>query len=256
MRANTVMPLALISVSSRSIVSFGPKLLGMVVNPSAAIAFAPHNQIPTIIATNFPFAKWLDPSLICSDSLERLTRVAAATSSLFLLSLSAQYAKICRLSGQSCRTIETEPAIWENESGAFVSIGSGSFASFRARDQHDRFTPMNGHFQRSTSLLMSSRVVFLFVSRNSTDGMAADKVVDILEAFIAQHHTAIERRGALIAANKALKATRTFLRWCVGRAVLDQSPADGVPLPAKEAPTDRVLADEELARVIIAGRKM
>src|SRR6266849_1966402 len=86
--------------------------------------------------------------------------------------------------------------------------------------------------------------------------MAADKVDDILEAFIAQHHTAIEQRGALIAANKALKATRTFLRWCVGRAVLDQSPADGVPLPAKEAPTDRVLADEELARVIIAGRKM
>ncbi len=74
--------------------------------------------------------------------------------------------------------------------------------------------------------------------------MAADKVDDILEAFIAQHHTAIEQRGALIAANKALKATRTFLRWCVGRAVLDQSPADGVPLPAKEAPTDRVLADE------------
>src|SRR6266851_1979985 len=65
--------------------------------------------------------------------------------------------------------------------------------------------------------------------------MAADKVDDILEAFIAQHHTAIEQRGALIAANKALKATRTFLRWCVGRAVLDQSPADGVPLPAKEA---------------------
>jgi hypothetical protein len=34
--------LALISVSSRSIVSFGPKLLGMVVNPSTAIAQAPH----------------------------------------------------------------------------------------------------------------------------------------------------------------------------------------------------------------------
>lgn len=66
--------------------------------------------------------------------------------------------------------------------------------------------------------------------------------------------SAIEQRGAPIAANKALKATKTFLRWCVGRAVLDQSPADGVPLPAKEVPRDRVLIDDELARVIIAAR--
>jgi hypothetical protein len=32
-----------------------------------------------------------------------------------------------------------------------------------------------------------------------------------------------------------------FLRWCVGRAVLDQSPAEGVPLPTKEIARDRVL---------------
>ncbi|MFY9958761.1 tyrosine-type recombinase/integrase, partial [Bradyrhizobium sp.] len=36
--------------------------------------------------------------------------------------------------------------------------------------------------------------------------------------------------------------------------MLDQSPADGVPLPAKEVPRDRVLIDDELARVIIAAR--
>jgi hypothetical protein len=48
----------------------------------------------------------------------------------------------------------------------------------------------------------------------------------------------------------------TFLRWCVGRAVLDQSPAEGVPLPAKEISRDRVLVDDELVRVIIAARKM
>ena len=37
--------------------------------------------------------------------------------------------------------------------------------------------------------------------------------------------SAIEQRGAPIAANKTLKSIKTFLRWCVGRAVLDQSPA-------------------------------
>jgi integrase len=53
-----------------------------------------------------------------------------------------------------------------------------------------------------------------------------------------------------------LKSIKTFLRWCVGRAVLDQSPAEGVPLPAKEVTRDRVLDDQELARVILAARKI
>ena len=53
--------------------------------------------------------------------------------------------------------------------------------------------------------------------------------------------SAIEQRGAPLAANKALKSIKTFLRWCVGRAVLEQSPAEGVPLPAKEIARDRVL---------------
>jgi integrase len=68
--------------------------------------------------------------------------------------------------------------------------------------------------------------------------------------------SAIEQRGAPMAANKALKAIRTFLGWCVGRAVLDRSPAEGVPLPAKEIARDRVLTDPELAQVILAARQM
>src|SRR3954463_8061638 len=123
--------------------------------------------------------------------------------------------------------------------------------------------------------------------------MVADRVEDLLEAFIAQHISqnrsapeisrmlrrevgsawgsrsvheiskrdvidvvsAIEQRGAPVAANKALKTIKTFFRWCVGRAVLNQSPADGVPLPAKEMARDRVLDDNELARIILAARQ-
>src|SRR6266446_3094564 len=130
--------------------------------------------------------------------------------------------------------------------------------------------------------------------REAKRRIVVDRVDDLLEAYIAQHvsqrrsggeisrllrreigkawgsrsiHeitkrdvveviTAIEQRGAPIAANKALKTLKTFLRWCVGRAVLDQSPADGIPLPAKEISRDRVLTDDELARVIIAARKI
>jgi integrase len=68
--------------------------------------------------------------------------------------------------------------------------------------------------------------------------------------------SAIEQRGAPVAANKTLKSIKTFLRWCVGRAVLDQSPAEGVPLPTKEVARDRVLSDDELARVILAASEV
>jgi integrase len=46
-----------------------------------------------------------------------------------------------------------------------------------------------------------------------------------------------------------------FLRWSVGRAVLDQSPAEGVPLPSKEIARDRVLEDKELAQILVAARE-
>jgi integrase len=130
--------------------------------------------------------------------------------------------------------------------------------------------------------------------REAKRRIVADRVEDLLEAFIAQrlsqnrsggeiarllrrevgktwggrsiHEiskrdvvevvTAIEQRGAPVAANKALKATKTFLRWCVGRAVLDQSPAEGVPLPSREVARDRVLDDDELAHIILAARKI
>ena len=130
--------------------------------------------------------------------------------------------------------------------------------------------------------------------RESKRRVVADRVEDLLESFIAQRLSqnrsageiarllrrevgkpwagrsiheiskrdvvevisAIEQRGAPIAANKTLKSIKTFLRWCVGRAVLDQSPAEGVPLPAKEVARDRVLDDKELAQVILAAREI
>jgi integrase len=130
--------------------------------------------------------------------------------------------------------------------------------------------------------------------REAKRRVVADRVEDLLEAFIAQRLSqnrsaaeiarllhreigkpwagrsihgiskrdvvevisAIEQRGAPVAANKTLKSIKTFLRWCVGRAILDQSPAEGVPLPAKEVARDRVLDDQELAQVILATRKI
>jgi integrase len=130
--------------------------------------------------------------------------------------------------------------------------------------------------------------------REAKRRLVADRVEDLLETFISQHVSqnrsaaeisrllrreigkpwagrsiheiskrdvvevvsAIEQRGAPIAANKTLKSIKTFLRWCVGRAVLDRSPAEGVPLPSKEVARDRVLDDHELARIILAARQI
>ena len=63
-------------------------------------------------------------------------------------------------------------------------------------------------------------------------------------------------RGTPAAANKLLKVTKAFLTWCVGRAILEISPAHGLRAPAKEVARDRVLTDDELARVIWAARSL
>src|SRR5262249_15307346 len=85
----------------------------------------------------------------------------------------------------------------------------------------------------------------------------ADRSIhEITKRDVVEVVAAIEQRGAPVAANKTLKSVKTFLRWCAGRAILDQSPAEGVPLPSKEVARDRVLDDDELAQVILAARKI
>jgi integrase len=50
--------------------------------------------------------------------------------------------------------------------------------------------------------------------------------------------------------------TKTFFGWCVGRAILDRSPGEGVKPPTQETARDRVLSDEELGTVITAAREI
>src|ERR1700724_415683 len=129
--------------------------------------------------------------------------------------------------------------------------------------------------------------------RESKRRMTADRVDDLTEVFIVQHvsktrkaaeisrllrrevvsrwgnrcvhaigkrdivelASEIAQRGTPMAANTLLKVIKTFLNWCVGRAVIDASPAEGVPLPGKEVARDRVLTNNELASVIRAARQ-
>jgi integrase len=52
------------------------------------------------------------------------------------------------------------------------------------------------------------------------------------------------------------KILKTFFRWCVGRAVLDFSPVEGLSLRTADRVRDRALDDSELAAVIVTGRQM
>jgi integrase len=63
-------------------------------------------------------------------------------------------------------------------------------------------------------------------------------------------------RGAPSAANKLLKVLKIFFGWCVGRAILDVSPAKDLAAPAQETARDRVLNDDELVRILRACRQM
>jgi integrase len=123
--------------------------------------------------------------------------------------------------------------------------------------------------------------------------LVADRIEELIEAFIVQHvsrlRTAkrmerrlrmdvvgqwgnksiheIKKRDVIDlvtellqrgpgAARRALKDLKKFFRWCVGRGVIDFSPADGIPNPGNGRSRDRVLEDGELADIILAGRTM
>jgi integrase len=63
-------------------------------------------------------------------------------------------------------------------------------------------------------------------------------------------------RGTPSAANKLLKVIKTFFGWCIGRAILEASPAHGLSAPAREKARDRVLSDGELVAIIKAARQI
>jgi integrase len=57
-------------------------------------------------------------------------------------------------------------------------------------------------------------------------------------------------------AHRLLKGIKRFFSWCLGRAILESSPALGIQSGYREVSRDRVLNDEELAKVIQAVREI
>lgn len=63
-------------------------------------------------------------------------------------------------------------------------------------------------------------------------------------------------RGAKYQANRIVSNTRKLFNWFIERGMIDANPLAGIRAPAREKSRDRVLTDDELARVIAACRVM
>jgi integrase len=82
--------------------------------------------------------------------------------------------------------------------------------------------------------------------KRSVHEIGKREVIELVHEIVA--------RGAPAAANKLLKVIKTFFGWCVGRAILEVSPANGLSAPTREKSRDRVLSDAELTSVLAAAR--
>ena len=65
---------------------------------------------------------------------------------------------------------------------------------------------------------------------------------------------AASERGALYQANRIQAHTRKFLSWCAQRGLIDTNPILGISAPTRERARDRVLSDDEVARVIRSAK--
>jgi integrase len=82
----------------------------------------------------------------------------------------------------------------------------------------------------------------------SVHAISKRDIIDVVNAVI--------DRGSPVAANKSLKVVKSFFNWCVGRAIVERSPCEGIRAPTVERGRDRVLTDRELAEIVLAARQL
>ena len=121
----------------------------------------------------------------------------------------------------------------------------------------DRVEDLVEHFiTEHVSKIRSAREISRLLRREVIPSWGAHSVHDIGKRQVIELVTEVAARGTPSAANKLLKMIKAFFGWCVGRAILDVSPANGLTAPAREKARDRVLGDDELARVLLAARRI
>jgi integrase len=102
----------------------------------------------------------------------------------------------------------------------------------------------------------SGREVMQILQRNLVDHVGSRSVHSISKRDVIDVVNAVVDRGSPVAANKSLKVVKSFFNWCVGRAIVERSPCEGIRAPTVERARDRVLTDTELAEIIRAARQL
>jgi integrase len=105
------------------------------------------------------------------------------------------------------------------------------------------------------SKIRSARTLSNRLRRDVIPYWGAKSVHDIKKRDVIDLVSKISERNSH-AGYRLLKVLKTFFRWCVGRAVIEASPAEGLSTDYREVSRDRVLTDDELAAIIVAARKM
>jgi len=100
----------------------------------------------------------------------------------------------------------------------------------------------------------TNRRITSLLRRDVIPYWGAKSVHEITKRDVSDLISLIAQRNAH-ASHRLLKTLKTFFRWCVGRAVIDFSPAEGISSPYREVTRDRVLTDRELVAVILAARR-
>jgi integrase len=109
--------------------------------------------------------------------------------------------------------------------------------------------------QERLSQIRTARRITNLLRRDVISHWGAKSIHEIKKRDVIDLVTEISQRNAH-ASYRLLKTLKTFFRWCIGRAVIDFSPADGVQSNWREVSRDRVLTDQELAAIILAAKQM
>lgn len=128
------------------------------------------------------------------------------------------------------------------------SIDRDAFGTV-AREFIERHARPRNRTWRQTAKLIGLTPELASVPGGIAERWHARNVRDIRRRDVLAELDAIVDRAKPIAANRTLAALRKLFNWAVSRDILPASPCAGVKAPAAERSRDRVLNDDELARI-------
>ena len=140
------------------------------------------------------------------------------------------------------------------ESARGVDIGAKEREK-RKKRASEKLADLVGEFiDKHVSQFRSAKETMRIFERDILPAIGHHSIHDIRRKHVIELVEGVAERGSPIMANRVLAALRKFLNWCVGRGILESSPANGFTAPARERSRERVLSESEIAAVLLAAR--